>query len=167
MLKCQDQGMPIDSGLLRSIQCLALAEWICQRYDAATIHVQAAKRLFPLANFGHPSDAFAREGIVNIDNLICIETGRLPEFPVMYDPGPLKRSRMALIREEVGASAAGQVGHSTHSYSSVQGATVPHQVDILVDASTTLACTLGSGFERGLACRRGSSIIGTCPSRHS
>ncbi|KAK5553741.1 hypothetical protein LTR46_008287 [Exophiala xenobiotica] len=157
MLECQVQGTPVDSGLLRSIQCLALAEWICRRYDAATIHVQAAKKLFPQANFGHPSDAFAREGIVNIDNLICIETGRLPEFPVMHDPGPLKMSRMALIRDEVGALAVGQVNHATHPHSPVQDATrptsafVPHQVDVLADASTTLACTLGSGFEPGLA----------------
>lgn len=158
MMECQDQGITNDASLLRAVQCLALAEWTCQRYDAATIHLQAARKLLPLKPSLHPSDAFTREGIVNIDNLVCIETGRAPIFPVLYDPGPLEKARMIAIREDVMTRARSKAAAKTLSLGSdIPDATRPtsafvaHQVDMLVDAPTILDWDLGSGFERALA----------------
>ncbi|KIW38942.1 uncharacterized protein PV06_08763 [Exophiala oligosperma] len=159
MMECQDQGISDDASLLRAVQCLALAEYICQRYDAANVHLQAAKKLLPMKPSGHPSDAFTREGIVNIDNLVCIETGRLPIFPVLYDPGPLDEARMTAIREDVmnhsryrvGANIPFPFGSDIPDATRPSSAFVSHEVDILVDAPMILDWDLGSGFERALA----------------
>ncbi|KIW20972.1 hypothetical protein PV08_01551 [Exophiala spinifera] len=162
MLECQDQGISADTTVLLAVHHLALAEWICQRYDVATTHLHAAKKLLPSKPSSHPSVAFAEEGIVNTDNLLCIETGRPPIFPVLYDPGPLEKARMTAIREEIMTRSQSRGVGTTMSMSAPSNGSFPdamlptsafvsHQVDILLDASVILDWDLGSGFERALA----------------
>jgi hypothetical protein len=135
---------------------LALSDWICQRYEAASTHVRAAKALLPLLNLEEPLDMHIAQGILNIDQMISIDTGWLPELPLMADPGPLDDTGRSLIREELAAVKSGRLEPVTYPPSPVPNASrqsnaiMSHRVDILSDASTATDFSLGSNLERAL-----------------
>ncbi|OCT45362.1 hypothetical protein CLCR_05694 [Cladophialophora carrionii] len=156
MLDFQARGVPGDNILVHGMHSLALSDWICQRFEAASTHVRAVKVLLPLLNLNDPLDMHIAQGIFNIDQMIAIETGWLPEFPLMTDPGPLDEARMSLIRKELEAFKSGRREPVTYPHSPVPNASrlsnamMSHQVDFLADASTSMDFSLGSGFERAL-----------------
>jgi hypothetical protein len=151
MLDFQTRGVSGDNILVHGMHSLALSDWICQRYEAASTHVRAAKALLPLLNLEEPLDMHIAQGILNIDQMISIETGWLPELPLMADPGPSDDTRMSLIREELAAVKSGRLEPVTYPRSPVPNASrlsnaiMSHRVDILSDASTTMDFGLGSG----------------------
>jgi hypothetical protein len=157
MLDCQSRGVPGDNVLVHGIHCLALADWICQRFEAASTHVRAVKVLLPLLDLDDPLDEHVAQGTYNIDKMIAIETGWLPEFPLMFDPGPLNEGRMSLIREELESFTSGRLEPVLYPHSPVPNASklgnaiMSHQIDFLADASTALDFSLGSGFDKALA----------------
>ncbi|KAK5047131.1 hypothetical protein LTR84_007074 [Exophiala bonariae] len=156
MLDCQEKGIHADAHLVQSIHGLALAAWICQLFEEASTHVRAAKSLLTLLDMDDPYHAFTAQGLVNIDKMICIETGWVPEFPVLFDPGPMNPTRLALIKEEIADFAAARRQPPLYPHSPVPQAIKPsralisHQVDILTDASTIFDFRLGRGFEDAL-----------------
>ena len=156
MLDCQEKGIQADAHLVQSIHGLALAAWICQLFEEASTHVRAAKSLLVLLDMDDPYHAFTAQGLVNIDKMICIETGWIPEFPVLFDPGPMNPTRLALIKEEIADFAAARRQPPVHPHSPVPQAIKPsralinHQIDILADASTIFDFRLGRGFEHAL-----------------
>ncbi|EXJ56106.1 hypothetical protein A1O7_09037 [Cladophialophora yegresii CBS 114405] len=156
MLDFQARGVPGDNILVHGMHSLALSDWICQRFEAASTHVRAAKVLLPLLNLEDPLDMHIAQGVFNVDQMIAIETGWLPELPLMADPGPLDEARMSVIREEVEACKSGRREPVAYPYSPIPNASrlsnamMSHQVDFLADASTTMDFSLGSGFERAL-----------------
>lgn len=156
MLDFQARGVPGDNILVRGIHSLALSDWICQRFEAAVTHVQAVKVLLPLLDLDDPIDMHVAQGTFNVDKMIAIETGWLPEFPLMFDPGPLDETRMSLICEELEDFASGHLEPVMYAHSPVPDASklssaiMSHQVDILADASTTMDFSLGAGFDEAL-----------------
>lgn len=158
MVDCQRRGLPGDRTVVRGIHCLALAEWISGQFETASTHIRAAKLLLPLLDLEDPIDAFVAHGIVNVDKLIAIETGRVPDLPLMFDPGPLDECRMADIRGELCAFADGSLDPVIQSSPrspvpdacKLTSAIMSHQVDILADASENLDLGLGTGFECAL-----------------
>ncbi|ETI21648.1 hypothetical protein G647_07995 [Cladophialophora carrionii CBS 160.54] len=156
MLDFQARGVPGDNILVHGMHSLALSDWICQRFEAASTHVRAVKVLLPLLNLNDPLDMHIAQGIFNIDQMIAIETGWLPEFPLTTDPGPLDEARMSLIREDLEAFKSGRREPVIYPHSPVPNASrlsnamMSHQVDFLADASTSMDFSLGSGFERAL-----------------
>ena len=157
MLECQQKGLRADPSLVQNIHALALAAWICRHFEEASTHIRAAKSLLSLLDMNNNYHAYTVQGLVNIDKMIAIETGWLPEFPLMFDPGPLAPSRLALITEEIANVVKGRVQPSIFPRSPVpravnlSNALMSHQVDILADASTILDFKLGRGFELVLA----------------
>jgi len=157
MVTCQSRGITGDRILLQGIYNLALAEWLAQRFEVSLMHVRAAKLLLPLVNLDSPMDSFIAQGITIVDKLIAAETGELPEFPLMFDPGPLEENRKRLICEELSAFASGRFEPMHYPQSSAPDASkltdaiISHQVDYLADASTIMDFSLGEGFERALA----------------
>lgn len=156
MLECQQKGIRADPPLVQSIHGLALAAWICQHFEEASTHIRAAKSLLGLLDMNDHYHAFTAQGLVNIDKMIAIETGWLPEFPLMFDPGPLSPSRLALIKEEIATIADGRLQPTVYPHSPVpraaklSNALISHHVDILADASAILDFRLGRGFEQAL-----------------
>lgn len=156
MLECQQKGVRADAPLVQSIHALALAAWICQHFEEASTHIRAAKSLLPLLDMDDPYHLFTAQGLVNIDQMIAIETGWLPKFPLMFDPGPLNPARLAAIKEDIADFADGRRHPTLYPHSPVphamklSNALISHQVDILADASTILDFRLGRGFEDAL-----------------
>lgn len=157
MLDFQSRGVPGDNVLVHGIHSLALADWICQRFEAASTHIRAVKVLLPLLDLEDSLDLHVSHGIFNVDKMVAIETGWLPELPLMFDPGPLDQARMLLIRKELNVCTLEHLEPVIYPHSPVPDASTAsnaimcHQIDVLADASTILDFSLGSGFERALA----------------
>ncbi|KEF53510.1 uncharacterized protein A1O9_10485, partial [Exophiala aquamarina CBS 119918] len=156
MLECQQKGIRADPLLVQNIHGLALAAWICQHFEEASTHIRAAKSLLGLLDMNDHYHKFTAQGLVNIDMMISIETGCLPDLPLMFDPGPLTPSRLAVIKEEIANLAAGRSQPTVYLQSpgpraaKLSNALISHQVDILADASAILDSRLGRGFEQAL-----------------
>lgn len=167
MLECQRKGDQADAPLVESIHGLALAAWICQHFEEASTHVRAAKSLLTLLDLDDPYHAFTAQGLVNIDKMICIETGWIPEFPLMFDPGPLNPARLELIKGEIADFAAAGRPPPFYQHRPIPQAIKPssalisHQVDILADAALNFDFRLGRGFEHAMRAKLISPALAT------
>ncbi|KAJ9613545.1 hypothetical protein H2200_003487 [Cladophialophora chaetospira] len=156
MLDFQTRGVSGDNVLVHGIHSLALSDWICQRFEAASTHVRAVKALLHLLDLDDSLDKHIAQGTFNVDQMVSIETGWLPEFPLMFDPGPLGEARMSVVREELGSFISGRLEAVVYPQgpvpdaSKLSSAMMSHQVDFLADASSTMDFRLGSGFECAL-----------------
>ncbi|RVX66914.1 hypothetical protein B0A52_09038 [Exophiala mesophila] len=155
MQDCQTKDSP-RSVLVRGMHALALAACISQQFGAAATHIRAAKSLIHFLDPTDPLDAFIGEGLFNIDRMISTETGWIPQFDLLFDPGPLDHSRLSFIKHELADYASGRRQPTASSHSpapdscSPSDSLMPQYVDFLADASTTLHHSLGRGLEQAL-----------------
>lgn len=155
MQDCQTKGLPRNV-LVRGIHSLALAACISQQYEEAATHIRAAKSLVHLLDESDPLDSFIAEGLFNVDRMISIETGWVPQFQLLFDPGPLDHSRLSFIKHEIADYASGRRHPTPNPPTPVPDACdpsssiMPQYVEFLADASLTLHHRLGRGLEQVL-----------------